>query len=86
MTQMLTVNGVPEATRGKLALLFVEILKVYPLGHGYFSGLLGDVPPAQLISYYKTRVRPVLTSFLGELKHAELAKVDNLVDELFGSG
>jgi hypothetical protein len=64
--------------------LFAEILRVYPLGHGYFADLKGNVDNTQVIRYYKTRVRPVLANFFGELKRQELAKVDNLVDEMFG--
>jgi len=83
-SQMLTTNGVPAPTREKLAQLYVEILNLYPLGHGYFAGLTGPVNNEQVIRYYKARVRPVLVNFLGELKRQELSKVDNLVDEMFG--
>jgi hypothetical protein len=39
---------------------------------------------AKVVNYYKARVRPVLGNFFGELKRQELAKIDNLVDEMFG--
>ncbi|MEP4507291.1 MAG: hypothetical protein ABJ032_00005, partial [Paracoccaceae bacterium] len=55
----------------------------YPLGHGYFSGLTGPLGDQEFISYYKTRIRPVLTNFFGELKSQELAKIDNLIDQKF---
>jgi hypothetical protein len=84
LNQMLTANGVPPTVRERLGELFAEILRVYPLGHGYFADLKGNVDNAQVIRYYKTRVRPVLANFFGELKRQELAKVDNLVDEMFG--
>lgn len=84
LSQMLTANEVPESTRERLAQLFAEIQNVYPLGHGYFAGLSGTVNGANVIRYYKARVRPVLLNFLGDLKRQELAKVDNLIDEMFG--
>lgn len=83
LNQMLTTNGVPVGIRNQLAELFAEILRVYPLGHGYFSALKGDINNAKVIRYYKTRVRPVLVNFFGDLKRQELAKLDNLVDEMF---
>lgn len=84
LSLMLTANGVPANVREQLGQLFAEILKVYPLGHGYFAGLKGEVNNGQIIGYYKTRVRPVLVNFFGELKRQDLAKIDNLVDEMFG--
>lgn len=84
LAEMLTAKGVPEETRQKLSELFVEILNIYPLGHGYFSGLCGDVTALETIRYYKARIRPVLSNFLGELKASELAKIDNIVDGMFG--
>lgn len=84
LNQMLIDNGVLPKVREKLGELFTEILKVYPLGHGYFAGLKGEVSNAKVVSYYKTRVRPVLGNFLGDLKRQELAKIDNFVDEMFG--
>lgn len=84
LNQMLTANGVSAGVRSQLAELYAEILRVYSLGHGYFSDLKGSVNNRQVIEYYKTRVRPVLFNFLGDLKRQELAKIDNLVDEMFG--
>ena len=84
LNEMLTANGVPADIRSQLAELYAEILRVYALGHGYFADLKGSVDNRQVIGYYKTRVRPVLFNFLGDLKRQELAKIDNLVDEKFG--
>lgn len=84
LTEMLTANGIPPTIRERLGRFFVEVLRVYPLGHGYFADLKGNVDNTQIIRYYKTRVRPVLVNFFGELKRQELAKIDNLMDELFG--
>jgi len=83
LNEMLTTNGVQVDVRNRLAELFAEILRVYPLGHGYFSALKGDVDHTQVIRYYKTRVRPVLVNFFGDLKRQDLAKLDNIVDEMF---
>ena len=84
LNQMLAEKGVPTEIRDNLAQLFAEILTLYPLGHGYFAGLTGSANNAQVIRYYKARIRPVLMNFLGELKRHELAKIDNLVDAMFG--
>ena len=83
LTAMLSANGVPEELRRKVAQLFGEILSVYPLGHGYFVGLRDNPKNNDVVNYYKARVRPVLVNFLGEIKQQDLAKIDNLVDDLF---
>lgn len=85
LSEMLSQNEVPAATRQKIGELFAEIQSIYPLGHGYFSGVNGEIDNDQFIRHYKARVRPVLSNFLGELKAAELAKIDNIVDDMFGS-
>ena len=85
LSEMLFANSIPADTRKKLGELFAEILSIYPLGHGYFAGLRGELTTIQVIRHYKARIRPVLSNFLGKLKAAELAKIDNIVDELFGS-
>lgn len=85
LAEMLAENHIPTDSRQKLAELFSGILAVYPLGHGYFAGLNGELSGYQVIQYYKARIRPVLANYLGELKAADLANIDNLVDELFGS-
>lgn len=84
LSSMLNNQSVPDPTKKNLLLLFTEILSVYPLGHGYFSGIKGDVSNKDVILYYKTRIRPVLANFLGELKAADLQQIDNHVDDLFG--
>lgn len=84
LSEMLISKSVSEVIRRKLGDLFTEILTIYPLGHGYFSGLSGELTSSQITSYYKARIRPVLFNFLGELRIVDLAKIDNIVDELFG--
>ena len=49
LNEMLTNNGVPELVREQLGLLFAEVLKVYPLGHGYFAGIKGQVNNTDII-------------------------------------
>lgn len=83
LMSMLSKSKVPEGTRQRLGQLFAEILNVYPLGHGYFAGLKGEVTRFQIIEHYRTRIRPVLKSYLGQLKGHELARIDNVVDEIF---
>ncbi|WP_331346543.1 AAA family ATPase [Cellvibrio sp. UBA7661] len=84
LAEMLTANNVPAEIGRKVGELFVEILSVYPLGHGYYSNLQGAITSNDVIRHYKTRVRPVLANFIGNLNLNELAKIDNIVDELFG--
>ena len=84
LLDMLNANGVPSESRSPLAELYGEILATYPLGHGYFVGLGPETDSAAVIRHYKTRVRPVLMNFLGDLKRQDLQRIDNIVDELFG--
>lgn len=84
LNDMLASNGIESDTRQKLGVLFSEILNVYPLGHGYFAGLKGPLDNMAIIRYYKAHIRPVLFNFFGQLKGKELAKIDNIVDEMFG--
>jgi len=84
LNEMLLTNGVPEATRRKLGELFAEIQRIYPLGHGYFAGLVGSPDNADIIRYYKARIRPVLANHLGVLRSEDLTKIDNIVTEFFG--
>ncbi|WP_243286900.1 AAA family ATPase [Geothrix terrae] len=82
---MLTEKGMPEAIRSKLSQVFAEILTIYPLGHGYFAALSKNPENMEIIHYYKARIRPVLVNFLGDLKHQEVEKIDNLIDEMFAT-
>ena len=80
---MLESNGVPDGVRGKIAQLFTAIQELYPLGHGYFDGLEGEFDSSHIQVHYKTRIRPVLENYLGDLREADLLGIDNLVDSLF---
>lgn len=84
LVAMLTANGVPEDTIQKIAEIYVAILDGYPLGHGYFSGVQGEIENAKFISYYKSRIRPVLVNHFGDLQRAEIDKIDNVIDQKFG--
>jgi hypothetical protein len=84
LIEMLSANGVENELVQKLAELFAEISNIYPLGHGYFSNLKGELTNIQIIRYYKARIRPVLSNYLGELSIGELIKIDNVVDGMFG--
>lgn len=84
LVEMLQSFEILEAMIRKVSQLFVEIQTVYPLGHGYFSGLTSSSDNAFFLRYYKSRIRPVLFNFLGELQSTELNRIDNLVDEMFG--
>jgi 5-methylcytosine-specific restriction enzyme B len=84
LNEMLISNDVPASTREKLTQLFAEILSIYPLGQGYFCDLKGKVDNGYVVRHFKARIRPVLMNFLGRLKSQELAKIDNIVDQMFG--
>lgn len=84
LVQMLNDNDVPEETIQKIAEVYVEILNGYPLGHGFFHGVKGAIKDINFISYYKSRIRPVLINHFGELQSAEIDKIDNIVDQKFG--
>ena len=84
LLDMLVENSVPDVLHSRLGELYSEILEIYSLGHGYLAGLGPDTDAAAVIRYYKTRVRPVLVNFLGDLKRQDIQRIDNIVDGLFG--
>ena len=84
LLHMLNENNVPIDLHQRIAELYAEILATYPLGHGYFAGLGPETDTVAIILHYKTKVRPVLMNFLGDLKRQELQRIDNIVDGLFG--
>ena len=84
LLDMLNENNVPIDLHQQIAELYAEILATYPLGHGYFASLGPETDTVGIILHYKTRVRPVLMNFLGDLKRQELQRIDNIVDGLFG--
>lgn len=83
LVQMLESNGVPPEQIAKLAQVHAAILEVYPLGHGYFAGLSGELDHRRVLLEYKARIRPVIRNFLGELREDELGPIDNTISELF---
>ena len=82
LNNMLLEHKITADLRENIALVYAEILKVYPLGHGYFAAFQGKTN-RDFIIYYKSRIRPVLYNFFGELKGLELDKIDNLVEQKF---
>lgn len=85
LNNLLGERKISDDIRPKISEIYAQILEVYPLGHGYFSGLGHEVSDSEFIQYYKTRIRPVLFNFFGELKSLELEKIDNLVDQKFAA-
>ena len=81
LAEMLRANDVSESISLSLAEICGQILAVYPLGHGYFAGLAGDVSREDVGLYYRSRIRPVLANFLGELGASDLSEIDNLFSE-----
>ncbi|MFT8816016.1 AAA family ATPase [Acetobacter fabarum] len=84
LSEMLVANGVSQNMTDDISNIYAEIIESYPLGHGYFSGLKGDIKSLDFIKYYKSRIRPVLKNHFGDLRKVEIDKIDNLVDEKFG--
>jgi len=82
LTVMLRNLEIPEEKARKIRALYAEILDVYPLGHGYFSQVKETT---DLITYYITKIRPVLVNHLAGLRSNDLSQVDNLVNTLFGN-
>lgn len=83
LLSILESNRISQDARSNISRLFGSILSIYPLGHGYFSTLKGDLSDGDIKRYYRFRIRPVLYNFLGDLRINDLHQVDNLVDELF---
>jgi 5-methylcytosine-specific restriction enzyme B len=81
LTDILAANKIPEEVASKLRALFVAILDIYPLGQGYFSQFTSGSEP---LSYYVSKIRPVLSNHLSSTRAEDLAQMDNLVDNLFG--
>ena len=84
LVEMLEENGVSTDLREKLARIHAALLEVYPVGHGYFADLTGELDDHQILRHYKSRIRPVVKNFLGELREGELTPVENIIDEMFG--
>lgn len=85
LNAILVTRSIDEDLRRKLSDLFAEIQGVYPLGHGYFAELPKGAKGTTLVRYYKSRIRPVLENFLGEIRQQDLGRIDNLVDEFFAA-
>jgi 5-methylcytosine-specific restriction enzyme B len=78
--ELLRQNGLDEKHLNTWAELFATILPSYPLGHGYFSGLTPEMDP---VSFYLTRIRPVIQKHLSGHRDTELGAIDEKVDQLF---
>lgn len=81
---LLRDNGVPSGLVDPIVGLFVEINEHYELGHGYLSGLHGPLSPSDVLDYYRTRIRPVLEKFLGDLEDDTLRTLDQRAHDLLG--
>ena len=64
-----------------LRLLFAFIQQYYPLGHGYLAGIK---PESDFVSFYLSKIRPVLQKHMKDYRDQELAAIDQKVDELYG--
>lgn len=83
LSALLAAKALDAGVNDHIAQLYAAILEHYPLGHGYFAALPMEATNELVIGHYKTRIRPVLQSFFGELRADDLASIDNIVDTLF---
>lgn len=81
LRSMLEENGIESEEIDKIAEFFTYVQQFYQLGHGYFAELKDGT---DLISYYLTKVRPVLKLHLQSYRDDDLAQIDEKVDEIFG--
>lgn len=81
LQEMLTILGFQEEQARNIRLLFAFIQQYYPLGHGYFAGIK---PESDFVSFYLSKIRPVLQKHMKDYRDQELAAVDQKVDELYG--
>ncbi|MBA4294325.1 ATPase [bacterium] len=85
LLSILNTKALDGSVLENLTQLYAAILEQYPLGHGYFAGLPVGASKEAVVLYYKTRVRPVLQSFFGELRSDDLSSLDNIVDNFFAN-
>jgi 5-methylcytosine-specific restriction enzyme B len=71
------------AIQESLLRVYGEVLKSYPLGHGYFAGLREGSDGKAILAYYLARIRPVLVNYHGELNRHEVDAIDNVFDAEF---
>lgn len=81
LQEMLADAGIFEVEAQKIRQLFAFVQQYYPLGHGYFADLRST---NDFITFYLSRIRPVLQKHMKDYRDQELAAVDEKVDELFG--
>lgn len=79
--EMLQAKGVDDELSSAFRELFATIQQYYPLGHGYFAPFTPETEP---ITFYLTRLRPVLQKHLENYRDQELEAIDEKVDHLFG--
>lgn len=80
LQELLSSQGIVEELNEKIRELFSTILQYYPLGHGYFVGLEVE---SNIVSFYMSRIRPVLQKHLEGYRDHELLAIDEKVDQLF---
>lgn len=84
LSEILSARGLTADLISKTTDLFVRIQEHYQLGHGYFAEIRSGASAAELVSYYRTKIRPVLSNHLGALQAADLADIDAAAGALIG--
>jgi 5-methylcytosine-specific restriction protein B len=78
LSEMLEGAGIANA--GRWREIFALVQQFHPMGHGYFATLTGSSDP---ITFYRTRLRPVLQKHLAGYRDDDLATIDEKFNELF---
>lgn len=84
LSEMLVAKGMDPGLIPNVTDLFVKIQEHYQLGHGYFAEIVPHASAADVLSYYRTKIRPVLYNHLGALQAADLADLDAAAGALIG--
>jgi len=80
LNELLVQNGLNEQKRQSLLEVFNAIQEIYPLGHGYFAEVRSGWSSDDVLFLYKTRIRPVILNYVGQIGETELRSIDNLID------
>ena len=79
LNEMLQEKKVPNDQSWRQ--FFATLQRYHPIGHGYFASLDKDTDP---VSFYRTRIRPVLQKHLENYRDDDLRTLDEQFSDLFG--
>lgn len=82
LSEILAEKNTSQDLKEQLLNIYTEILKLYPLGHGYFSAIKENPTAGAFITHYRSRIRPVLQNHLSNLRMQDLAQLDTFIDTI----